>query len=282
MPFSGARTASERSPSSAAASGSSRNTRSDANQPQPSRGRALTSFQDYSLRAKDYNKKKEQLKNLAQKAADRNPDEFYFGMMSREGPGQRVKEGKHHTGMVKGDRGNKAMSVDLVRLLKTQDVGYVRTMRQVAAKEVRRLEEQVVLTRGLDRLDEPEDEEMGDGSDEDDFGFDLPSKPNPARKIVFIDDEDQRDEVLDQIEDERDDEEEFDGFEDKPKTEEQSQRDEDVRRLRKKLESAKKKLQVLTDAERELEEQRAKMAKTATSGGSTSSGKKIKVRTRKR
>lgn len=198
--------------------------------------------------------------------------------MSREGPGQRVKEGKFHTGMVKGQRGNKAMSVDMVRLLKTQDIGYVRTMRQVTSKEVRKLEEQVVLTRGLERLDDESDEEMEDDDDEE-FMFDLPSKPKPARKIVFMDDEDQRDEALDQIEDNED---EFGGFEDKPKTEEQTQRDEDLRKLKRKLESARKKLQVLTDAERELEEQRSKMAKTATSGGETHAGKKIRVRTRKR
>lgn len=202
-------------------------------------------------------------------------------MMSREGPGQRVKEGKYHTGMVKGDRGNKAMSMDVVRLLKTQDIGYVRTMRQIASKEVRRLEEQVVLTRGLDRLDDV-DEEVDDGDDEDDFMFDLPTKPKPARKIIFMDDEAQRDEALDQIDDDAQDADEFGGFDDKPKTEEQTQRDEDLRKLRKKLESSRKKLQVLTEAERELEVHRAKMAKTATSGGETSSGKKIKVRTRKR
>lgn len=204
-------------------------------------------------------------------------------MMSRQGPGQRVNEGKYHTGFVKGDRGNKAMSMEVVRLLKTQDVGYVRTMRQIASKEVRKLEQQVVLTKGLDRLDDDdEDEQMGDEDDDDDFMFDLPTKPKPARKIVFMDDEDQRDQVLDQIEDGSEDEDDFDGFDDKPKTEEQTQRDEDLRRLRRKLESAKKKLQALTEAEHELEEQRAKMAKTATSGGQTGAGKKIKVRTRKR
>ena len=43
------------------------------------------------------------------------------------------------------DRGNKALTMDVVKLLKTQDVGYVRTMLQVVRKERQRLEEEIVL-----------------------------------------------------------------------------------------------------------------------------------------
>jgi len=48
------------------------------------------------------------------------------------------------------------------------------------------------------------------------------------------------------------------------------------------LRNARKKLKLLSDAEFELELQQAKMAKTATSGGLTKSGHRIKVRERKR
>ncbi|KAM5369480.1 hypothetical protein ACJA88_010468 [Fusarium oxysporum] len=184
----------------------------------------LEKHKDYSLRAKDFNKKKAQLKNLKEKAAERNEDEFYFGMMSRKGPGSKIQDGKRWSGTVEGDRGNKAMDVETVRLLKTQDIGYIRTMRQVVAKEVARLEEQVVLTRGFDKLDEDEDDEDEGSDSEFDFAT-APSRPKEPRKI---------------------------------------------------------KLKALTDAEGELEIQRAKMAKTATSGGTTRKGKKIMVRTRKR
>ena len=63
---------------------------------------------------------------------------------------------------------------------------------------------------------------------------------------------------------------------------EEAQRQKTLRQLRRQLEQARTKLQALTNAERELEIQKAKMAKTATSGGQTRSGKKIMVRTRKR
>ncbi len=46
------------------------------------------------------------------------------------------------------DRGNKALSHDAVKLLKTQDAGYLRTMAQKARKERERLEEDYLLGEG--------------------------------------------------------------------------------------------------------------------------------------
>ncbi|KFH44418.1 U3 small nucleolar RNA-associated protein-like protein [Hapsidospora chrysogenum ATCC 11550] len=244
----------------------------------------LEKHKDYSLRAKDYNKKQEVLKNLRQKAAERNEDEFYFGMMSRQGPGSRIINGKSWDGKVKGDRGNKTLDQDTVRLLKTQDRAYIRTMRQIARKEVAQLEEQVVLTRGLDRLDDDAgDDEDSEADDSDDEMLDLPAKPKPARKIVFLDNEEDREEALGQEEDENaDGDAEFEGFADEGKAEEGDDRAQDLRRLRRQLKAARRKLQVLTEAEWELENQRVNMAKTATPGGVSKKGQKNKVRTRKR
>ncbi|ENH69353.1 Putative U3 small nucleolar RNA-associated protein 11 [Fusarium oxysporum f. sp. cubense race 1] len=243
----------------------------------------LEKHKDYSLRAKDFNKKKAQLKNLKEKAAERNEDEFYFGMMSRKGPGSKIQDGKRWSGTVEGDRGNKAMDVETVRLLKTQDIGYIRTMRQVVAKEVARLEEQVVLTRGFDKLDEDEDEDDEDEGSDSEFDFaTAPSRPKEPRKIVFMDDEEQREETILDLEDEVDADKTFEGFDDDKKKEAEFERAKALRCLRRQLENARKKLKALTDAEGELEIQRAKMAKTATSGGTTRKGKKIMVRTRKR
>lgn len=201
--------------------------------------------------------------------------------MSRKGPGSKLQDGKKWSGTVHGDRGNKVMDVDTVRLLKTQDLGYVRTMRQVVAKEVAKLEEQVVLTRGFDKLDEEEDEEDEDSDSEFDFAT-APSRPKAPRKIVFMDNEEEREETLqDHLDIE--DEDDADKKEDKKDGEDaEFERAKALRRLRRQLENARKKLKVLTDAEGELEIQRAKMAKTATSGGTTRKGKKIMVRTRKR
>ncbi|KAG7415582.1 U3 small nucleolar RNA-associated protein 11 [Fusarium oxysporum f. sp. rapae] len=222
----------------------------------------LEKHKDYSLRAKDFNKKKAQLKNLKEKAAERNEDEFYFGMMSRKGPGSKIQDGKRWSGTVEGDRGNKAMDVETVRLLKTQDIGYIRTMRQVVAKE------------------DEDDEDEGSDS-EFDFAT-APSRPKAPRKIVFMDDEEQREETILDLEDEDDADKTFEGFDDDKKKEAEFERAKALRRLRRQLENARKKLKALTDAEGELEIQRAKMAKTATSGGTTRKGKKIMVRTRKR
>jgi U3 small nucleolar RNA-associated protein 11 len=224
------------------------------------------------------------LKNLRDKAEDRNEDEFYFGMMSRQGPGSRLQGGRHWKGTVSGDRGSKVMDMDTVRLLKTQDRGYVRTMRQVTTKKVERLEQQLVMTRGMDHLDD--DEEGGEDfdDDDDDFMFDLPSKPTKApRKIVFLDDEEEREDALDQAEEEKDKQ----LAKPKPAAEEaeegeETEQEKSLRRLRRELERERKKLKVLTDVEQQLEEQKTKMAKTATSGGETRRGQKIKVRTRKR
>jgi U3 small nucleolar RNA-associated protein 11 len=68
------------------------------------------------LRARDYKSKQNRLKKLREKAAFRNKDEFYWGMV----------KGQTKGGVAVGDRGNESLSVDVVRLLKTQDVGYVR------------------------------------------------------------------------------------------------------------------------------------------------------------
>lgn len=96
----------------------------------------LEKSKDYKLRAADHRQKKSKLKILSQKARDRNPDEFSFKMMSSKVD----KEGKKVA-----DRGNKALSTDVVKLLKTQDAGYIRTLLQMTRKEREELEEQLVL-----------------------------------------------------------------------------------------------------------------------------------------
>lgn len=202
-------------------------------------------------------------------------------MMSRKGPGAKIKVGRSWNGRVEGDRGNnKGMDTDTVRLLKTQDLGYVRTMKQVAVKELARLEEQVVLTKGLDALDAEDDDDDDDNDGFDDSDDDQgPSRRRTGakgpRKIVFADDEAERDDILQAQEEQggaRKREDQDDAFD----------RAENLRGIKRKLEHSRKKVKSLMTAETQLEVQRAKMAKTATSGGTTRRGKKIMVRTRKR
>ncbi|KAH7101704.1 small-subunit processome [Auriculariales sp. MPI-PUGE-AT-0066] len=89
----------------------------------------LEKHKDYVLRARDYHSKQDRLKRLRVKAADKNEDEFYFGMVN-----QRTKGGVHIQ-----DRGTQAMPVDMVKILKSQDGNYIRTMRRAGAKKIDKL-----------------------------------------------------------------------------------------------------------------------------------------------
>ncbi|SPQ18794.1 79bacd3b-d226-47dd-9f9e-595229443693 [Thermothielavioides terrestris] len=238
----------------------------------------LEKKKDYQKRARDYNKKKAVLKSLRQKAAERNEDEFYFGMMSRKGPGNPVTRGKSFTGTVDGDRGNKAMDMDTVRLLKTQDLGYVRTMRNVAAKEVRELEERFILAGGTEQADDDDDD---NNSSDDDMGPSV-SRPQKTKKIVFFDGAEEREQALRQEAEKEADAMEDAEDEDGEEAAEARRKAQNVEKLRKRLKAARKKLKTLKDAEYELELQQAKMAKTATSTGVGKDGRINKVRQRKR
>ncbi|KAL2161396.1 hypothetical protein VTH06DRAFT_7957 [Thermothelomyces fergusii] len=244
----------------------------------------LEKKKDYQKRARDYSKKQQVLKSLRQKAAERNEDEFYFGMLSRRGPGDPATRGRAFTGHVDGDRGNRAMDVDTVRLLKTQDLGYVRTMRNVAAKELRELEERYVLAGGTDLGGENDDEDDEEEDDDDDES--APRPPQKPKKILFFDEAEERERALERAREEQEQEDDEamedreDGYDEKGA--EAARKAQILEKLGRRVKAARKKLKTLRDAEYELEIQQAKMAKTATSGGYTKSGKRIKVRERKR
>lgn len=250
----------------------------------------LEKHKDYSLRAKDYNKKQEHLKKLRQKASERNEDEFYFGMLSREGPGSRIMQGKGWSGTVKGDRGNKVLDMNTARLLKTQDVGYIRTMKQIVRKEVARLEQQIVLTQQVNGLEDDAgaDDDFDDDDDDEMLSMPMSAKPKAPKKIIFADDEDEREAVMDADMDAdsgSEDGSEFQGLDDEKEAgaaKEEPEAVKSLRRLKRKLENERKKLKALTDAERELDVQRGNMAKKGTVIKETRRGKKVAVRTRKR
>lgn len=241
--------------------------------------------QDYSLRAKDHKKKQTVLKSLKQKAAERNEDEFYFGMVSRgKFSSGKLAAGKKWDGTVAGDRGNKALDMDTVRLLKTQDIGYLRTVRSVVAKEVRELEQKAVIAGAFAGVDGEEEEDDDFDSDED-IAPRKAKAPSKPKKIVFAASEEELEEKLPEPEDSDDDvdmdDDDFEKFDDE-KDREARKRAQNAERLRTKLRNARKKLKALTDAENELELQRARMAKTATVASITKRGQKIKVRERKK
>src|SRR4051794_26453747 len=76
----------------------------------------LEKHKDYVKRARDYHSKEKRIKGLREKAAGKNPDEFYFAMASA-----RTTNGVHAA-----QRKQPKRTVETLRAYKTQDQGYVR------------------------------------------------------------------------------------------------------------------------------------------------------------
>jgi len=208
----------------------------------------LEKHKDYSARARDFNAKKTKLKALRQKALEKNPDEFYFGMMSKKGP----STGKKSTGTINGDRGNAVLSQEASRLFKTQDLGYVRTMRNKTQKEVDDLERRVTGIRG------------------------------EGMKIVFVDDEGEQEERMGEDVDTDEEDEDEDATIDLEAKKRRKLQEKEADKLDSKLTVARERLKALAEAEEALDLQRARMAKSPTVGGVNKNGVKFKVRERKR
>ena len=105
----------------------------------------LEKHKDYSLRAADFNAKRAKLKVLSSKTRDKHPDEFAFGMVNA----QQGKLGARKDADVK--EGGNRLSHDAVRLLKTQDAGYLRNAAQRTRKEMAKVEEEIGVSGSLRR-----------------------------------------------------------------------------------------------------------------------------------
>lgn len=204
------------------------------------------------------------------------------------------------------DRGNTALSMDVVKLLKTQDAGYLRTMVQRTRKERERLEEEM-------RLGEGEEEDLqvlkGDGEGEkrgkhtvfvdlvqqqksfepgEWFGTDRDglekSYNRPRRRSEGVpstreeDDAVQHPENANKSRSQRAKDAEGQAVKEAHALRRRRQKAQEVRRIR--LEALRARERDLQLAEQELENQRAKM--TNTLGGVNKEGVKFKVRERKR
>lgn len=266
--------------------------------------------QDYSLRAKDYNEKKAKLKRLQEKAKDRNPEEFNFGMVGAKNS----QQGKHGrgVGVSRDSAAARGLSHDAIKLLKTQDQNYLRTVGERIRRQIDRLEQDMQLQDGMNvalgvkskKKEEPEenDDDEFDGFDDfDDLDFGAPVTPKP-RKVVFADDKGDQQSMKRRHEDDdsMDEDEHEDEVEDKassqtrktPKqlaAEKEAMRE--ARRARKirkrviegrenKLAALRKQYAEIQKAEREVELQRGKMDRSV--GGTNKHGLKWKVRERKR
>ncbi|KAI0688132.1 small-subunit processome [Cytidiella melzeri] len=120
----------------------------------------LEKHKDYVLRARDYHSKQDRLTRLRQKASERNKDEFYFGMI----------RGKTEGGVHVQDRGNVALPVDIVKVLKSQDANYIRTMRTSNAKKIDKIKVQLSALADLVKPLEEEDNDEG-GLDEEELSI---------------------------------------------------------------------------------------------------------------
>jgi U3 small nucleolar RNA-associated protein 11 len=87
---------------------------------------------DYKVRAKDYHRKEDRLNAMRSSAAMRNPDEFYFGMHNAE-----VRDGSHRkTQRAKQREFEAKVGLETVRIMKDQDLSYIRMQKQQDVKQV--------------------------------------------------------------------------------------------------------------------------------------------------
>ncbi|KAF4622963.1 hypothetical protein D9613_002188 [Agrocybe pediades] len=120
----------------------------------------LEKHADYVKRARDYHSKKDRITRLKQKAEERNKDEFYFSM---------IKE-KTQGGVHVKDRGNAAIPTDIVKVLKTQDENYVRTMRASGLKKIDKIKNSLMEMSDLVKL-EDENINVDEELDEKELGI---------------------------------------------------------------------------------------------------------------
>ncbi|KAH1435459.1 hypothetical protein KXX32_008544 [Aspergillus fumigatus] len=267
----------------------------------------LEKHKDYSLRAKDYNAKKAKLKRLQELAANRNPDEFAFGMMSAHSQ----KKGKHGSA-ARDSAAKRGLSHEAIKLLKTQDAAYLRTTGERLRREIEKVEQEVRLQEGIQEAlgEKKKDESESDiEEDDDDFDFDFGPKEKrgqkKARKLIFADDRREQRALKkqklheDQDEEEDEDEEQSFGELQKKQLQKKSQKQleaerlalVEARRVRKmkkraaearenKLKALRKQYADITAAERELDWQRGRMDNSV--GGTNKDGIKWKIRERKK
>ncbi|KAL4939493.1 hypothetical protein BDV06DRAFT_198823 [Aspergillus oleicola] len=259
----------------------------------------LEKHKDYSLRAKDYSNKKQKIKRLEEKARDRNPDEFAFGMMSSHSGAK----GKHGTGM-RDSATAQGLSHDAVKLLKTQDAGYLRTVGERVRRAMEKVQEEVRVQEGISGvLDGENNQKDGEEMDEDEDDWDIGGPvEKKARKLVFADDREDQKRLrkgLEEEDDENEEDKKDDSFgalqQKKAKSRKQLEAEKqamyEARRARKmkkraleakqnKLKSLQKQYADISSAERALDLQRAKMSNSV--GGVNKNGLKFKIKERKR
>lgn len=120
---------------------------------------------DYRLRAADFAQKQARLKTLRTKAANKNEDEFYFGMIkARTRGGVAVKDRRAG----KTGTGTGVLSQVVTRVLKTQDAGYLKTVAAMERKKVEALRESQHIPRSASSSSSSSRDADKNGIDDDD------------------------------------------------------------------------------------------------------------------
>lgn len=89
----------------------------------------LEKHKDYVIRAKDFNNKKKIIKQLRSIADEKNPDEYYRGMIKSN-----IVDGRH-----KNERDN-SLSAEALKLFKTQDANYLQVKLQAEKQKITKLQ----------------------------------------------------------------------------------------------------------------------------------------------
>ncbi|RMZ82435.1 hypothetical protein DV737_g2099, partial [Chaetothyriales sp. CBS 132003] len=220
----------------------------------------LEKHKDYSLRAADYNAKKQKISVLSRKAREKHPDEFAYGMLRDGGKTQ----GRHGQGGTEHRLGH-----DAVKLLKTQDQGYLKVVMARTRKEMDRVKEQLAgqLEGGGGEAEVDGDEMQSAAGAEsghvmEDEASDEEALPAAAPKSTTVSSAADKATAAARLRAER----------------KKRRRLQEARAM--KLEMLRRRQKEIMAAADQLELQRAKMAKTV--GGVNKNGVKFKIRERKK
>lgn len=97
----------------------------------------LEKKKDYKLRADDYHKKQNTLAALRKKALEKNPDEFYFNMISSQ-----LQDGVH---VAKKATEEVEITEEQKKVMRTQDIKYVEMKRVAETKKIERMKAELHL-----------------------------------------------------------------------------------------------------------------------------------------
>ncbi|KAJ3060335.1 UTP11-like, U3 small nucleolar ribonucleoprotein, partial [Podochytrium sp. JEL0797] len=145
----------------------------------------LEKKKDYILRATDFKEKRKKLKQMKEKAAFKNEDEFYFGMINAK-----TKGGIH---LKDQESRLQNFTAEEMALLKTQDKNYVNYQRSINLKKIEKLQSSKHIPRiesddddlveyNDDMMDEEEEEEEEQKKPD-------PKKANKPTHVIFVDSE---------------------------------------------------------------------------------------------